>query len=105
MTHWRARSRYIEDILVGRFDLKPREVDVTEWLTQGKSNWEIGRILGISESTVKGYVVKILNKLSVESRLAVFCLLNSLDSTTKCNSWITLGQRLQPLLEYRIVAL
>jgi len=78
MTHWRARSAYVENILVENYALKPRELDVVEWLVQGKSNWEIGQILGIRESTVKVHVASILKKLGMESRLALSCWLNSL---------------------------
>ena len=45
-----------------------REHEVLHWLAQGKSNWETGIILGISESTVRIHVQKILEKLSARNR-------------------------------------
>jgi len=51
-------------------DLTQREREVQEWLAQGKSNAEIGIILGISVHTVKRHVERILAKLGVENRCA-----------------------------------
>jgi len=51
-------------------DLTAREREVQEWLAQGKSNAEIGIILGISIHTVKRHVERILSKLGVENRCA-----------------------------------
>ena len=45
-----------------------REHEVLRWLLDGKSNWEIGRILNISEYTVKNHVQKIIKKLNANSR-------------------------------------
>jgi DNA-binding CsgD family transcriptional regulator len=50
--------------------LSAREKEVLEWLGQGKSNAEIGMILGISTHTVKRHVEKVLAKLGVENRYA-----------------------------------
>ena len=40
------------------------------WLTRGKSNEEIGAILGMSLGTVKKHLEHIFEKLGVESRTA-----------------------------------
>ena len=45
-----------------------REREVLEWMYRGKSNIEIGMILGISPLTVKNHVQKILRKLDVLNR-------------------------------------
>ena len=45
-----------------------RERQVLRWIAAGKSNWEIGKILRISEFTAKNHVQSILKKLSVTSR-------------------------------------
>jgi transcriptional regulator EpsA len=45
-----------------------REREVLEWMYRGKSNIEIGMILGISPLTVKNHVQKILRKLDVMNR-------------------------------------
>jgi DNA-binding CsgD family transcriptional regulator len=50
--------------------LTAREREVLQWLQEGKSNPEIGVILGISTHTVKRHVERVLAKLGVESRLA-----------------------------------
>ena len=48
--------------------LSPREREVLHWIYLGKSNYEIGAILGISPLTVKNHVQKVLRKLSVVNR-------------------------------------
>lgn len=50
--------------------LTPRETEIAHWIAEGKSNPEIGTILGISRSTVKIHVERILEKLGVENRTA-----------------------------------
>jgi DNA-binding NarL/FixJ family response regulator len=52
------------------FGLTPRVAETLLWLTQGKTNAEIGIILGNSESTVKKHVLEIFEKLGVETRTA-----------------------------------
>jgi DNA-binding CsgD family transcriptional regulator len=53
-----------------RQGLTRREADVLRWLTIGKTNPEIGIILGISPLTVKTHVAHIFAKLDVETRTA-----------------------------------
>lgn len=48
--------------------LTPREQEILRWIHLGKSNIEIGTILGISPLTVKNHVQKILRKLNVQNR-------------------------------------
>lgn len=48
-----------------------RELEVVEWISEGKRNREIGEILGCSERTVQKHVQHILEKLHLETRLAV----------------------------------
>lgn len=48
--------------------LSARELDVLHWMCDGKSNWEISQILGLSQHTVKHHVSNILNKLEVSNR-------------------------------------
>lgn len=45
-----------------------REVEILRWVRDGKSNQEIGMILGISPLTVKNHVQKILRKLQASNR-------------------------------------
>ena len=50
--------------------LTPRVAEVLLWVAQGKTNPEIGTILGISEQTVKKHLMEILATLGVETRTA-----------------------------------
>lgn len=50
--------------------LTPRVAEVLLWVAQGKTNAEIGTILGISESTVKKHLLEIFQHLGVETRSA-----------------------------------
>jgi DNA-binding NarL/FixJ family response regulator len=50
--------------------LTPREAEVLLWIAQGKSNGEIGTILGTAENTVKRHVQNIFEKLGIDSRNA-----------------------------------
>ena len=57
----------------GRIDdgftrLTARESEVAAWMAEGKTNPEIGVILGISFRTVDRHVGAILRKLGVENR-------------------------------------
>jgi DNA-binding CsgD family transcriptional regulator len=51
--------------------LTKREVEVVEWIAAGKRNAEIGKILGCSSRTVQKHVQHILEKLHLETRIAV----------------------------------
>lgn len=65
------RHRLILDFRAdARFALTQREREVTDWLVQGKTNRQIGEILGISPATVKVHVERVLAKLQVENRTA-----------------------------------
>jgi DNA-binding CsgD family transcriptional regulator len=57
-----------EEILGQR--LTSREREVLRWLARGKSNAEIGAILGISSATVGKHLEHIYPKLGVENRTA-----------------------------------
>lgn len=48
--------------------LSAREIQVLEWVREGKTNQEIGQILDISPLTVKNHIQKILRKLNVNNR-------------------------------------
>jgi len=49
--------------------LSPREQDILRGIARGASNKEIGRDLGIAETTVKIHVQHVLRKLDVSSRV------------------------------------
>jgi len=50
--------------------LTPREAEVLFWISQGKSNHDIGVILGAKTGTICKHVEHIFGKLSVENRTA-----------------------------------
>ena len=52
------------------YSLTPREREVLNWLARGKSNAQIGQILGISAATVSKHLEHIYPKLGVENRTA-----------------------------------
>ena len=61
--------------------LSPREQDILRGIARGASNKEIGRDLGIAETTVKIHVRHVLRKLDVASRVqaAVIASANGLN--------------------------
>ena len=48
--------------------LSPREVTILNWIKNGKTNWEIAQITGVTERTVRFHVESIFSKLDVTSR-------------------------------------
>jgi DNA-binding CsgD family transcriptional regulator len=52
------------------YGLTPRESEVMEWVSRGKTNWEIALILNISARTVQKHLEHIFQKLGVETRTA-----------------------------------
>jgi DNA-binding CsgD family transcriptional regulator len=51
-----------------QYHLTPRELTVLSWMKEGKTNWEIAKIIGLSERTVRFHVGSILDKLNATSR-------------------------------------
>lgn len=56
--------------LVRTLALTPREAEVLLWVTRGKTNRDIGDILGAAPRTVTKHMEHILEKLGVETRTA-----------------------------------
>jgi transcriptional regulator EpsA len=48
--------------------LSERQREILHWLHEGKTNWEIAKILGLSELNVKYHIDQIFLKLEVRSR-------------------------------------
>jgi DNA-binding CsgD family transcriptional regulator len=48
--------------------LSPREVTILNWIKNGKTNWEISQIVGVTERTIRFHVESIFGKLDVSSR-------------------------------------
>lgn len=54
--------------------ISDRQRQILHWLHEGKTNWEIARILGMTEKNVKYHIEQILVKLDVRNRTqAVAC--------------------------------
>jgi LuxR family quorum sensing-dependent transcriptional regulator len=49
-------------------NLTPREMDILRWMAEGKSNWEIGVILRVSEHFVDKVARQLRVKLNATSR-------------------------------------
>jgi len=48
--------------------LTERETEILRWLMEGKTSWDVGKILSISERTVKFHVNNTLVKLNAVNR-------------------------------------
>lgn len=55
---------------VGNYTLSEREREILKWASCGKTNWEIGVILGISSRTVHGHIQNAAQKLNACNRTA-----------------------------------
>ncbi|WP_236225421.1 response regulator transcription factor [Pseudomonas pseudonitroreducens] len=60
--------------LSNRYQLTSREVEVLHWVTCGKTNRDIGDILGMSPRTVNKHLEHVYVKLGVETRSAAAVL-------------------------------
>lgn len=49
--------------------LTAQEVECLKWCKEGKTNWEIGEILGISQKTVEFHVGNTMKKLGASNRI------------------------------------
>lgn len=58
------RQRYCKQCA----QLTSRELEILQWVKAGKSSWEIGQILSVSERTVNFHVGNICRKLDVSTR-------------------------------------
>ena len=58
------------EALVQSFGLTAREAEVLYWVVKGKTNRDIGDILGASPATVKKHLERVYAKLGVETRTA-----------------------------------
>lgn len=56
------------DLLKFRFGITAREAEVLLWIGRGKTNKDIGEILGLSPRTVNKHLEQIYAKLGVENR-------------------------------------
>ncbi len=73
-------SHHLHAVIADRYlmqtdeDENPRltnsELDCLHWVAEGKGTWEISKIQGVSENTVKYHLRNILSKLNVNNRPA-----------------------------------
>lgn len=59
-----------------RYHLTRREKEVLTWCYAGKSSWDIGELLGVSESVINFHVKNAKNKLDCSTRIA--CVLKAI---------------------------
>lgn len=73
--HAAGRQLIVPGLLAQRRPpLSPREKECFQLVAQGKSNWDMGRILGISEAAAAFHVKNLLKKLHVSSRTQAVAL-------------------------------
>lgn len=72
----RVDGRLVSETEDSFVPLSPREMEILEYVTHGRSNKEIAFSLGISHQTVKNHMTAILRKLHVDDRTqaAVYAL-------------------------------
>lgn len=60
--------------------MKLEDIEIIRYISEGKSNYEIGKILGYAEGTVKNKITKLLESAGVDSRaqLVMAALKNNL---------------------------
>ena len=78
----RKRSRILRKDITDR-GLTLREREVLAWVALGKSNAQIGAILGISSATVGKHLERIYPKLGVENRTAAASFASELIANVK----------------------
>lgn len=66
----RAAGLAVSDHDLEKIGLSPREAEVMRWVMEGKTNEEIGVILGITRTTVRTHLQNVFPKLGVENRLS-----------------------------------
>lgn len=64
------------------YKLTATESKIAFWLAEGKTNWEIGVIVGCAARTVEKHMERILDKMQVENRTAAAVALAALARAT-----------------------
>lgn len=65
-----GQGESVETKLQNKLNLTAREAEVLLWIANGKTNREIGQILGISPRTINKHLEQLFPKLGVENRTA-----------------------------------
>lgn len=64
-----SNSFYASSRMMGGQVITRREREILSWLKDGKTSWDISRILNISEVTVNFHISNIINKLDSTNRV------------------------------------
>jgi len=71
--HSKAQPFILEDSDIAspsfKSPISKRQLDCLQWVAEGKTDWEISQILGISEATVHNHVEAAKRSLSVRTRM------------------------------------
>lgn len=65
--HLHEKARQLEGGMAPPQSLSPRELECLHWIAEGKTAWECGMILGLSEHTVRCYLESARHKLNAVS--------------------------------------
>lgn len=65
-----SKARVSDNFFRERFGLTRREVEVLDLVADGRTNAEIGQLLGTSPRTVQKHLEHIFEKLGVDTRTA-----------------------------------
>lgn len=57
--------------------LTPQELECLRWVAQGKTLWEVGRIMGVAESTATFHLKNVMKKFKVGTRIQAVNLAQS----------------------------
>lgn len=79
------------DRISGNGPLSYREMEVLNYAALGKSNKQIARVMGLSESTIKNHFSSTLRKLHANDRTHAVTL-------ALCNGWLNTGNISNTLL-------
>jgi len=76
-----ARSQGVPQPLLNR--LSQRERQVAEAVSNGSTNKEIARTMGITERTVKAHLSAVFEKLGVHNRMHLSLIVNGVEDSTR----------------------
>jgi LuxR family transcriptional activator of conjugal transfer of Ti plasmids len=81
--HAQARRRLMPNRVIDGVALSPRELECLEWAAQGKSAWEIGRLLNISRRTAAFHLDNAKMKFGVRTVCQAVAKLAAAKSTSE----------------------
>jgi LuxR family transcriptional activator of conjugal transfer of Ti plasmids len=81
--HARARRKLAPERVIDGVPLSPRELECLEWAAQGKSAWEIGRLLNISRRTAAFHLDNAKAKFDVRTICQAVAKLAASKSSSK----------------------